>query len=289
MRNKRKWLLIRYFIVRTLVTMKRIVFSVVLVFLLVSGLLAQRTSWTIGTARTVPKGEAEFGILHPLQIGLGDHLEIQTSPLLTLSLAPNLTVKPRWYTSETWLIASRHRYSMPTMLLRGMGDTGWFTNSAITDTVNYPYIFTLGTDGLFTRRLGKELIVTGRVGTDFALKFKGDSMPPVTHPLLYPRTAIYNNKFVWNVGILVDGNIVREHNFRADISFYSIGLGIDDWALEHRAFYIYNKSISFAAMLGYKLSYASFPADRRFFISPAIDLIWKINAKPDVSTDLFRR
>ncbi len=266
--------------------MKRLLVLSFFVFGLLVSSFGQRTIWTIGTARTVPKGEAEFGIIHPLQIGLGDNLEIQTSPLLTLSLAPNLTIKNRWYTSETWLLATRHRYAMPSMLLRGMGDTGWF--DVVTDTVTYPYIFTIGNDGLFTRRIGKELIITGRVGTDFGFKFGGDSIPVIDHPLLYPRTAMHHKKFVWNLGILVDGNIYKNHNFRADVGFYSVGLGIDDWALEHRAFYIYNKSIKFAALIGYKLTYASFPVDRRFFIMPMLDLVWKINAKPIISTDLFR-
>ncbi len=266
--------------------MKRlIVFALIVLF--AGSAMAQRTVWTIGTARTVPAGEAEFGLLHPLQIGLTETLEIQTSPLAALSLAPNLTVKKRWYTNEYWMIASRHRYTMPTMLFRGMTDTGWF--NFMPDSLNWPYIFTLGNDALFTRRLGKELLITGRAGFDFAIKTGGDSIPVINHPRLYPRTAVLNNKFVWNIGLDVDGNIYRNHNFSATASFYSIGLGVDDWAIEHTAYYIYNKSIKFAALIGYKLTYASYPADKRFFMIPVIDFIWKINAKPEISHDLFRK
>lgn len=266
--------------------MKRIGVLLVMV-LVVATVFGQRTIWTIGTARTVPAGEAEFGIFSPLQIGLTESLEVQVSPLLALTLAPNLTVKKRWYTDDYWLIASRHRYTMPTTLLRGMMNTGWF--NFLPDNILWPYIFTLGNDALVTRRLGKELIMTGKIGGDFAFKTGGDSIPVINHPFLYPRTAVYNKKFVWNIGFGIDGNIYKNHNFSADIDFYSIGFGIDDWAIEHKAFYIYNKSIKFAALIGYKLTYASFPADKRFFIMPAVDLVWKINAKPEISTDLFRR
>ena len=279
-----------------MLAMQRLV--VFAVFLVIGGgLFAQRTIWTIGTARTVPVGEAEFGIFHPLQIGLSNTLEIQTSPLLTMSLAPNLTVKNRWYTDDYWLIATRHRYTMPTLLLERMTNFPKFEFMPHPDSVVWPYIFTLGNDVLATRRIGKELIITGKIGGDFAVKFDGDSdpdtkidsLPLISHAFLYPRTAIYNKKFVWNVGVKVDGNIYRNHNFMADINFYSVGIGVDDWAIEHKAYYIYNRSIDFAMLIGYKLSYASFPLDKRFFISPVVDLVWKINAKPIVTTDLFRR
>lgn len=269
--------------------MKKLIFLALL--LIPSTLLfSQRTIWTTGTARTVPKGEAEFGIVHPLQIGLTDKLEFSTQPLLSLALAPNFGLKKRWYVDDYWMISSNHRYSMPSLLIRAMGESGWFQDlPEIRDSITVPYLFTIVNQGLFTRKLGKELLITGKLGTEFGFKFSSDSMPYLENRFLYPHTAAFNDKFIWNIGIGLDGNIVRQHNFSADFDFYSIGLGIDYWSLEQRAYYIYNHSIKFAVLAGYKLSYSSFPSGNRFAILPVVDLIWKINAKKEIVKDLFRR
>ncbi len=249
-------------------------------------LLSQTTIWTIGTARTVPKGQAEFGILHPMQVGLTETLELSTQPLLALALAPNFSLKKRWYVDDLWMISSKHNYSMPTLLMRAMGENAWFEH--IPDTT-YPYMFSIGNEGLFTRKLGRELLITAKIGAEFGIKAPGDSLPYFEQPILYPHSAVFNNKFIWYLGLDLDGNIVRNHNFSADLDFYSIGAGIDHFAIEHKGYYIYNHSIKFAILVGYKMSYASYPSGNRFYITPMADLIWKINAKKTPTKDLFRR
>ena len=261
-----------------------------LLFLLLSfspSLFSQRTIWTIGTARTVPKGQAEFGILHPMQIGLTETLEFSTQPLLSLALAPNFSFKKRWYVDDLWMISTQHRYSMPTLLLRAMGETQWFKN--IPDTLTYPFLFNIGTEGLFTRKIGPEMLLTAKIGTEFGINISGDSLPYLEQSILYPHTAVFSNKLIWYIGLDLDGNILRNHNFSADIDFYSIGVGIDHWAIEHKGYYIYNKSIKLAILIGYKISYATYPSGNNFFIAPMADLIWKINAKKQPTKDLFRR
>lgn len=267
-------------------TKKLLLFAI---FVLISSgaLFSQRTIWTIGTARTVPKGQAEFGILHPLQVGLTETLEFSTQPLLTVALAPNFSLKKRWYVDDLWMISSQHRYIMPTLLLRAMGETDWFKN--IPDTINYPFLFSIGNEGLFTRKIGAEMLITAKIGAEFAIKTSGDSIPFLEQPITYPHTAAFSNKLIWYIGFDLDGNIVRNHNFSADVDFYSIGAGVDYWALEHKGYYIYNHSIKLALLIGYKLSYASYPGGNQFFIVPMADLIWKINAKKEPAKDLFRR
>jgi hypothetical protein len=257
--------------------MKRIFLSIFILIFSIS-LYSQITIWTIGTARTVPKGSAEFGILHPLQVGVSETMEISTQPLLTLGLAPNLQVKKLWWVGNI-MVATQHRYNMPTLLIRAMGDIDQrFTY--IPDTSRIPYLFGIGNDILVTANLGPETIFTWKLGGDFGLKTGENTMPEIYQPFLYPRTAIYFNKFVWNFGMDIDGNIYKKFNYSADMDFYSIGLKIDDWALEHKGYFIYNHSVNFAAMAGYKISYGRYPEGRRFYIAPVIDLIFKINAPP---------
>ena len=253
--------------------MKRLSF-LFFILILGSAVFGQTTIWTIGSARTVPKGSAEFGIIHPLQIGLTETLEISTQPILGLGLAPNVALKKLWWVGDI-MIATQHRYNMPTMLLRAMGDLDRF--SYVPDSLEIPYLFGIGNDILITAAVGPETILSWKIGGDFGLKTSGDSLPQIYQPFLYPRTAIYHDQFVWNVGMDIDGNIFKNFNYSADVDFYSIGLGVDDWALEHKGYFIYNHSIRFAALIGYKMSYGSYPEGMDFYIAPVVDLIFKIN------------
>ena len=279
------------------------------IILVTTGLFAQRTIWTFGTARNVPKNQAEFGIVHPLQIGLTETLEVSVSPLLGLSFAPNISLKNRWYTGANYFFASQHTFSTPTLLTRFAGELATnnllFSNNesfkSLVGIDSLPYQYFFKNQGLFTFRVGTETLLTGRVGASFGFKGKGDSLPVFDQQLFYPWSATLNKKFIWSLGAQIDGNIVRKHNYSASVDFNSIGIGIDQLALVHKGYYIYNHSIKFAALVGYRMMYATYlnpemnPADpdyqniRRFNIMPMVDLIWKINAKAEPTKDLFRR
>ena len=269
-------------------TMKQII-TISLILMLTYATFGQQTTiWTIGSARTVPKGSAEFGIVHPLQVGLTNTLEFSTQPLLSLGLAPNFALKKLWWVGDI-MIATQHRYNMPTSLLRAMGDIEKrFTY--IPDSLEIPYLFGIGNDILISAAVGPETILSFKLGGDFGLSFRGDSLPQIYQPFLYPRTAIYHNMFVWNIGADIDGNIYKNFNYSADVDFYSIGLKVDDWALEHKGYFIYNHSIKFAALVGYKMSYGSYPLGNRFYIAPVVDLVFKINPpKPKPVPGLWRK
>jgi hypothetical protein len=82
----------------------------------------------------------------------------------------------------------------------------------------------------------------------------------------------------------------------AEVDFTSSGFDIEHWAVEHKGYFIWNKSIKFAALIGYKMSYGTYPYpaslpvgnQNRFFIFPVADLIWKLNIKREPEKDLFR-
>ena len=275
-------------------------YSISLLFLLgllSSSLSAQTTIWTYGTARNVPKRQAEFGIVHPMQIGLTETLEVSTSPLLLLSLAPNVSFKNRWYTGKNIMIATKHTYAMPTMGVRFLGDDVLFRNDSIFDLIpdTIPYLFYIRNKGFFTWKIGMETLFTANIGASFAIKSKADTLPYFERPMLYPHSATLNSKFIWDIGAQIDGNIYKNHNYSASLDLHSIGIGINDWAVVHKGYYIYNHSIKFAVLAGYRMMFASYPGTlndepyNRFSFMPMVDLIWKINAKKEPVKDLFRR
>lgn len=242
-------------------------------------LLAQETIWTVGSARTVPKKEAEFGLLQPLRYGLTDKTELSTSPLLLLSFSPNISVKHRWYEGNFW-IASKHSFNNPTLLLEGLSDIGYLTDSLNKPLIeDAPYIYSFWNEGIVTYRYAAQQVVSGHIGFRFALKTKDSTLQIIEKPFLYQRSSIYHNKLMWYAGFDFDGNIYESINYSAGIDFLSVGFGIDDWAIEHQFKLIWNKNVKFAALIGYSLIYGSYPSGNSFSIIPVADLIWKINKK----------
>ncbi|TSA31533.1 MAG: hypothetical protein D4R64_17900 [Porphyromonadaceae bacterium] len=265
-----------------------------------TSVFGQKTLWTTGNARTLAAGQQEFGIIQPFQIGITDKLEMSVSPLAGLSLVPNISFKYRW-TDGPWMIATQHTYLMPTMLLHSMQDslfTKLIRRDTLTfsDTLRIPYVFTFRNQVLVTRKIGKETLITGKAGFEFSLKTKADSIPALTYPQFYLQSTTLNKKLLWFTGVRVDGNLYKDYNYMAELDFVSSGFGAEHWAIEHKGYFIWNKTIKFAALIGYKMSYGTypFPASNpvtnqgRFFIFPVADLIWKLNIKRQPEKDLFR-
>lgn len=261
---------------------------------------AQKTLWTTGNARTLAAGQQEFGIIQPFQIGITDKLEMSVSPIAALSLVPNISLKYR-YNEGPWMIASQHTYLMPTMLLHSMQDglfDGLIKNDTLSfsDTLRIPYVFSFRNQVLVTRKIGKETLITAKAGLQFSLKTKADSLPALTYPQFYLQSTTLNKKMLWFAGIRFDGNLYKDYNIMAEVDFVSSGFDIEHWAIDHKGYLIWNKSIKFAALVGYKMSYGTYPypasnpetTKSRFFIFPVADLIWKLNIKRQPEKDLFR-
>jgi hypothetical protein len=265
-----------------------------------TSVFAQKTLWTTGNARTLAAAQQEFGIIQPFQIGLTDKLEMSVSPLAGLALVPNISFKYR-YNDGPWMIATQHTYLMPSMLLHSMQDS-LFTNLirrdtlSFSDTIRIPYVFTFRNQVMVTRKIGAETLITGKIGFGFSLKTKADSIPALTYPQFYLQSTTLNKKLLWYAGARVDGNLYKDFNYMAELDFVSSGFDVEHWAIEHKGYFIWNKSIKFAALIGYKMSYGTYPHPAsnpvtnqgRFFVFPVADLIWKLNIKRQPQKDLFR-
>lgn len=266
-----------------------------------AGVSAQKTLWTTGNARTLAAAQQEFGIFHPFQIGISDKLELSFSPLAGLTLVPNVSFKYR-YNEGPWIIATQHSYMMPSMLLHSIQDGLFsfiksdFYNLSLSSIARIPYVFSFRNQVLVTRRIGLETLVTGKAGLAFSLKSKGTTLQALTYPLIYLQSTTLNEKVVWYAGARIDGNMYKDFNYMAEVDFVSSGFDVAHWAVGHKGYFIWNKSIKFAALIGYNMSYGTYPDPSyaivtnrgRFFIFPIADLIWKLNIKRVPEKDLFR-
>ena len=281
---------------------------------------AQKTLWTTGNGRTLAKGQQEFGIVQPFQIGITDNVELSVSPPAGLTLVPNVSVKVR-YTGGPWFIATQHGYLFPTMLLHAIQDNkfgflppDW--NLRVEASPDIPNVYSFRNQVLVTRKIGEETLLTGHAGIDFSLKSDSASSVNLTYPLvyrqnlpsggwkqlqpkLYPLLFMWSttlqDKAVWFAGARADGNLYKNFNYMAEVEFVASGFDIAHWAVEHKGYLIWNKSVKFAALIGYRMSYGTYPdltqnpvvPYGRFFIMPVADLIWKLNIQRNHDKGLF--
>ena len=74
--------------------MKKIIIFL-LIFAVCGNVFGQKSAVTSHTALTLPKGRLDFGLLHPIVVGITDSVDLVTHPLPDI-LFPNVGVKVNW-------------------------------------------------------------------------------------------------------------------------------------------------------------------------------------------------
>ena len=125
-----------------------------------------------------------------------------------------------------------------------------------------------------------------KIGTQFALKFKESTLPDIQKPVLYPRTSVYHDTLLWYVGVDLDAHLNNFINYSVDLDFLSVGLGIGDWAIEHKGMLMTKLTNSLMVLAGYKLSYGTMPAKAKLGIYPFADISWTYRFRTQKSKQL---
>ncbi len=252
-------------------------------------LFSQLQIWTVGTARTIAPNKLEVSAFRPARYGLSRTLELSAQPFAFLFL-PNLQIKKNWFNGFVSL-SSVHGVNYPTMLLNFTRKRDRSDIIPIDSIV--PQLITVKNEIIISKMLKKSNICESenyllslKIGTQFALKFGESTLPFIEKPIIFQRTAIYNDKLLWYVGADLDGHLNNFINFSVDIDFLSVGAGIDYYAIEHKGILLMGLTNSLTIMAGYKFSYGSYPSNNKFFIWPLIDISWTYNFKPPKSKQL---
>jgi hypothetical protein len=119
-------------------------------------------------------------------------------------------------------------------------------------------------------------LITGKLGVLFNA-IKNDSVfVPLSHTLLYPRTEILNNSYLWNIGIDLEGPVFPWLDFSVDIDYF-VNFESGTGSIEHKltARYKFSEQLYFFA--GYKLARCPNPIAKDFYFRPFIDAIYKFN------------
>ena len=241
-------------------------------------LSAQYEIWTVGTASTIPEGHLDVSVFRPARYGISKTFEVSAQPFI-FPILPNGQVKKTWYKKE-FVFASVHGINYPTMFLNILRKRDKADYIPIDSIV--PQLFAIKNEVIVSKILKKattceaeNFLLSLKLGIQFAFQFGDNTLPQIEKPIIYPRSYIYHKEILWYVGADLDGHLNSFINFSADVDFLSMGLGINDFAIEHKGMLMIALTEKLMILGGYKLSYGSYPSSVKFGIYPMIDLSWK--------------
>ncbi|MFN8255343.1 MAG: hypothetical protein U0W24_06615 [Bacteroidales bacterium] len=248
---------------------------------------------TVGTAKTIPKGHLEISLFRPARYGITKSLEVSAQPF-AFPIFPNAQVKKNWYDKE-FSIATFHGINYPTIalnMLRKRNKEGWIpVDSTIPNAI-------IIKNGVIASKMLKEAtsceaanyLLSVKLGINFAVKFKDGTMPPIQKPIVYPRTSVLLDQPLWYAGVGLDAHLNSFLNYAVDLDFLSVGMAIDDWAIENQGLIMTKITNSLLLVAGYRLSFGTYPEGNKFGIYPLLDISWTYkfrNLKKD-ELDLFK-
>ena len=269
------------------------IFIIFLILLISFPSSAQLEIWTVGTAKTIYKGYLEVSLFRPARYGITKSLEVSAQPFV-FPIFPNAQLKKNWYDKEI-AIATVHGVNYPTIALnlqRKRNKADWIPIDSVV-----PQLIVIKNEVIVSKMLkpatscdAPNYNLSLKAGIQFALKYKKSTLPLIEKPIIYQRTSVYHDQILWYVGADLDAHLNEVINYSVDIDFLSVGMGIDDWAVEHKGLLMMKITKSLLVVAGYKVSFGTYPDKNRFGIYPLADISWTYKFK-DVKKnelDLFK-
>jgi len=257
-------------------------FLVSLFFSNPSQLFSQLEIWTVGTAKTIHEGHLEISLFRPARYGITRTLEVSAQPFI-FPVFPNAQIKKNWY-DKKFAIATVHGINYPTLFLNIVRKKDNADYIPVDSVV--PQLIVFKNEVIFSKMLKEatsceapNYFLSIKAGIQFASKFKESTLPLIEKPIIYQRTSVYYDQILWYVGADLDAHLNEFINYSVDLDFLSVGIGIDDWAVEHKGMLMMKFTNSLMALVGYKISYGTYPDGSEFGIYPMADISWTYKFK----------
>ena len=237
----------------------------VIIIVLCGWIHGDTSIWSYGTAHSLPKGQWEVGLFHPLRYGMSDDQDIALHPLFAIKL-PNLVYKKTWVEKNSWTIATRHGFYYPTPILQSITGAGKF--KIVAPQFEFPTLIGLTNEILVTRSLGDGLL-TGKAG--LLLGLGGSDLDPTSTidvPLVYPRLAVYYNGWGLRLGSDYMAPIKGRWSGFVDGDVFMYPGSASALFFETKALLIWTKSSRLRFMVGYKITYGEYPFGSHWQILP---------------------
>jgi hypothetical protein len=272
----------------------------VILFILsqIAGGHAQNPIWSDGTAFTVSEKILELSVFRPAKFGITKKDEISAHPF-AFFVIPHAFYKRRWLAFELWdlkfMMSSRHGLYYPHLALKLNRNLNFGFSELVPGDSLIPHVVALQNELIISHYLKEptrcsldNILITGRLGFKYGLKFSSYEHPLIYQSVLYRETAVLVPGFVWYAGVEVDGNLNFMFNYFADLDFYSYGF-IKQWSIESKLGIMGYSGERLSGFAGLKLAFSNIPGRNRFLIMPIVDVSYRIDfgKKTNHGTKLF--
>lgn len=251
--------------------------------------------WSQGNARLEPHKQFTKSVFLPLKYTVIPKLELSAYPV-AMFYHPNFAVKKFWVETKErkLLISTRHRLSYPTRFIKATHTPEWLGLYPATDEP--PFMLSFRNELLVSKWLKDKstckfanYLLTWRIGFEKAFGAQADKVHTLDYPLLLTRTYPYLDEWLLYTGLDLDAHINSYLDFAVDAEFYSAGLTVDYYSIEHKGLLLWHLNENWKVMGGYKLVYGSYPFGRKFSIFPLFDVIMHFKLPEGDEVELFEK
>ena len=249
--------------------MKKITIFLI-IFATCSAVFGQKPVVTSHTALTLPKGRLDFGILHPMVIGITDSVDLVTHPLLDI-LFPNVGVKVNWANGDGFYFSTQHGLSYATLLLNTISKPG--VGGILPPDNIIPQVISLDNQLLASYYSGIHL-ASFKFGVKLALKIPNVVFDTIDYPLIFTSTAEYHTPVVFsieaNYRLLLAGKIA----LLFDGGIWLMPTPIEAFEVRQTSKVLFSFSRIFSVYGGYMLTIGNYPYGLDWKVFPLIDVVF---------------
>lgn len=230
-----------------------------------------------GTARTLTPRRLEVGLWGPARFGLARDLELSAHPLVAVRM-PNARLKRRWLTWRRWDVATAHEVAWPTPLLEDLRREGALGLYPLES--RFPHVLATRHEVLLSSPGDDGRDLTVRAGVRAAIRGGASDFPTLDLPVVHPRTAAWQGRWVAEGGLALDGDAASWLRYRLAIqALYVVpdaAAGDPDgaFAAEQLGMFTWRIGEGFAAHAGWRLVFGDYPFGRQVDMLPSVDAQW---------------
>jgi len=246
--------------------------------------------WTNETADNLDKFNFRIGAFQASRAGLTDRIEFSSNALNNI-FSQNIAVKFKLRDRKV-IISTKHGINYPKLGLNVAKNTKF--RKWISDTTIIPDVLVFKNELLISKYFktcqccNNVYLITYKFGVTKNLYKNNLPFQSIKHPLLNHRTEIYNNSYLWNLGIDMQGPFLFEWlEFIIDFDYFRI-FATNTEAIEHKTMIRWKFSEKFNFFGGYKIAFNSGYEGKNFLFFPLVDAVYIFNIPVKPKNGLFK-
>jgi hypothetical protein len=229
--------------------------------------------WSYNTARLMPVGKWESGLIQPFRYGISEKIEVRGNVLI-MPFIPNAGVLIAQGTKNDISFASEHSLSIPTPFLNFFSMQG--TGGLISSEYDFSFILSVYNALLVSKQITPNTMLTAKIGYVFSIrKEKPDPNSTIDLPVFYPRMAHYYEGTSIRPGVAVKGTLGNKWFFEEGVQAFIITRPENNFFFENTGTLMWAVGGSWRIRGGYILAYGKYPYETpKWQLWPTFDIIF---------------